>query len=99
MPFAISDSTNVILRVIMPMTSQPGLGDDRINRLGDIVTTAFFSPAKSGRIIWGAGPVFLLPAATNNALGSEQFGLGLRSWHSRSQASGLSALSTTRSGR
>jgi hypothetical protein len=44
--------------------------------LEDIVTTAFFSPAKSGRIIWGAGPVFLLPPATNNALGSEQFGLG-----------------------
>jgi hypothetical protein len=76
MPFAISDSTNVILRVIMPLTSQPGFGDDRINGVGDIVTTAFFSPAKSGRIIWGVGPVFLLPAATNNALGSEQFGLG-----------------------
>jgi hypothetical protein len=76
MPFGINESTNVILRVIMPLTSQPGFGDARINGLGDIVTTAFFSPAKSGRIIWGAGPVFLLPAATNNALGSEQFGLG-----------------------
>ena len=26
MPFGISKSTNVILRVIMPLTSQPGLG-------------------------------------------------------------------------
>jgi hypothetical protein len=76
MPFGINESTNVILRVIMPLTSQPGFGDARINGLGDIVATVFFSPAKSGRIIWGVGPVFLLPAATNDALGSEKFGLG-----------------------
>ena len=76
MPFGISKSANLILRVIMPLTSQPGSTDARINGLGDIVATAFFSPAASGRIIWGAGPVFLLPAATSNALGSEKFGLG-----------------------
>jgi hypothetical protein len=76
MPFAITKSTNIILRVIMPLTSQPGPTDARINGLGDIVTTVFFSPVKSGRIIWGAGPVFLLPAATSDPLGSEKLGLG-----------------------
>lgn len=76
MPFGISNSTNVILRVIMPMTSQPDAGTARINGLGDIVATAFFSPSQSGRIIWGVGPVVLLPVATNNALGSEKFGIG-----------------------
>jgi hypothetical protein len=76
MPFGITPSTNVILRVIMPLTSQPGPGGVRINGLSDIVATAFFSPAKTGRIIWGVGPVLLLPAATNNALGSEKFGIG-----------------------
>jgi hypothetical protein len=76
MPFGISKGTNVILRVILPLTSQPGSGDERVNGIGDVVTTAFFSPAKSGRLIWGVGPVFLLPTATNNALGSEKFGVG-----------------------
>jgi hypothetical protein len=76
MPFGISKDTNIILRVIMPLTSQPASADARINGLGDIVATAFFSPVKSGRIIWGAGPVFLLPAATNASLGSEKFGIG-----------------------
>ena len=76
MPFGISSSTNVILRVIMPLTSQPGSSDARINGLGDIVATAFFSPVQSGRMIWGAGPVFLLPPATSNPLGSEKFGIG-----------------------
>jgi hypothetical protein len=27
-------------------------------------------------LIWGAGPVFLLPAATNTSLGSEKFRIG-----------------------
>ena len=76
MPFGINKTTNVILRVIMPLTSQPAPDGTRVNGFGDIVATAFFSPAKSGRIIWGAGPVFLLPAATNNTLGSEKFGIG-----------------------
>jgi hypothetical protein len=76
MPFGISRNTNVILRIIMPMASQPASGGTRINGLGDVVATAFFSPVKSGRIIWGVGPVFLLPAATNASLGSEKFGIG-----------------------
>jgi hypothetical protein len=76
MPFGITRSTNIILRVIMPLASQPGADGVRVNGLGDVVATAFFSPARSGRIIWGVGPVFLLPAATNAALGSEKFGIG-----------------------
>jgi hypothetical protein len=76
MPFGITTDTNIILRVIMPLTSQPASDGTRINGLGDIVATAFFSPAKSGRVIWGAGPVFLLPAATSASLGSEKFGVG-----------------------
>lgn len=76
MPFGISKSTNLIFRVIMPLTSQPGSDGTRVNGVGDVVTTAFFSPARSGRIIWGVGPVFLLPTATNNGLGSEHFGVG-----------------------
>ena len=75
-PFAISRSTNLILRVILPLASQPGSGDARVNGVGDVVMTAFFSPAKTGRFTWGAGPVVLLPTATNNALGSEKFGIG-----------------------
>jgi hypothetical protein len=75
-PIAISRSTNLILRAIVPLASQPGSGDARVNGVGDVVTTAFFSPAKSGRLTWGVGPVFLLPTATSNALGSEKFGIG-----------------------
>ena len=76
MPFPVSRSTNVILRVIMPLTSQPAAGGTRLNGLGDVLTSAFFSPAAPGRLIWGVGPAVLLPTATSNGLGSEKFGIG-----------------------
>ena len=44
--------------------------------MSDTVATAFLSPARTGKVIWGAGPVLLLPTATNNALGNEQVGFG-----------------------
>ena len=75
-PFGITPSTNVILRVIMPLASQPTKDGQRLNGIGDVVMTAFFSPATTGRIIWGAGPVLLLPTATNNAMGTEKLGVG-----------------------
>jgi hypothetical protein len=75
-PFGVSKSTNVILRVIMPLASQPGPEGSRLNGFGDTVATAFFSTAKPGRLIWGAGPAMLLPTATNASLGTEKFGLG-----------------------
>jgi hypothetical protein len=77
-PFPISKSTNVVLRVIMPLMSQPSSGADgsRINGLGDVLMSAFLTPAKSGRVMWGVGPALSLPAATNGALGTEKFGVG-----------------------
>ena len=38
--------------------------------------TVFFSPAKTGKVIWGVGPAILIPTATNQELGTEKFGLG-----------------------
>jgi hypothetical protein len=76
MPFGLTKSTNVILRIIMPLASQPSSDGLRVNGLSDVVLSAFFTPARSGRVIWGVGPVFLLPTATNNALGTEKFGMG-----------------------
>ena len=45
--------------------------------LSDAVASAFFSPAepKNG-LVWGIGPVFLIPTATDNLLGTQKFGVG-----------------------
>ena len=60
----------------MPVQSQPTDTSTRITGMGDTTMTLFFSPAKTGKIIWGAGPALLIPTATNDALGTEKFGIG-----------------------
>jgi len=78
-PFAINEDWNLITRTIMPLVSRPALvpGDERTFGLGDTTFTAFLSPADAGKVIWGVGPVFLLPTATDDSLSAEKWGVGV----------------------
>lgn len=79
-PFDLNDEWNLISRTILPLVSQedifPGSGDQF--GLGDTVQSLFFSPKAptSGGWIWGAGPVILLPTATDDLLGADKWGAG-----------------------
>ena len=77
-PFKLSEQWNLITRTIVPVISQPdaltGTGSEF--GLGDVNFSAFFSPRKPGKWIWGIGPSLLFPTATDNALGTEQWGAG-----------------------
>lgn len=79
-PLSISENWNLIGRVILPVISQNDVFGQSGNQfgLGDAVISGFFSPKAptSGGIIWGAGPVLLVPTATDQLLGTEKFGLG-----------------------
>jgi len=79
-PITLNERWNMISRTILPIIAQDdvpfsGMGESGI---GDIVQSLFFSPKEptSGGIIWGAGPVFLLPTASDDALGGEKWGIG-----------------------
>lgn len=77
-PFGISDDWNVISRTILPVVDQNGIlpgGASDATGLGDVVQSFFFSP-KSSDPIWGVGPVFLIPTASDSLLGAEQWGIG-----------------------
>ena len=78
-PVKLSSSLNLINRVILPVISQHDVYGDhsRQSGLGDAVVSAFFSPAepKNG-LVWGAGPVLLVPIATDDLLGTKKFGVG-----------------------
>src|SRR5262249_32175755 len=72
-PISIGDDWNIISRTIMPIVYQddifPGAGDQF--GLGDITQSLFFSPkapSAFGGLIWGVGPVFLVPTATRDLL-------------------------------
>ena len=43
---------------------------------GDMTPTFFLSPAKPGKLIWGVGPVFVLPTATSKVLGQGKLSMG-----------------------
>lgn len=78
-PFEASPNWNLISRTIFPIIYQddlwPGAGSQF--GLGDISLSLFLSPkAPQGGIVWGAGPVFLLPTATDSLLGARKWGAG-----------------------
>lgn len=79
-PFSLNTEWNLISRTIIPVIDQDdvpfaGMGE---SGLGDVVQSLFFSPKKptAGGLIWGIGPVALLPTASEVALGSEKWGIG-----------------------
>ena len=79
-PFSISANWNVISRTIVPIVSQDGVIPGAGSQFGLSATTQslFFSPkaTTAGGIVWGVGPVFLLPTATDG-IATNQWGAGL----------------------
>lgn len=81
-PIKLTHDWNLITRTIVPIINQPSLfdGPNQISGsawgLGDINPSFFLSPARPSRFIWGVGPTFTLPTATDWRLGSGKFSLG-----------------------
>jgi hypothetical protein len=78
-PISLSEDWNVISRTILPYIYQENInGTSNQSGLSDTVQSLFFSPVKptKGGWIWGAGPVFQLPTATDDLLGEEKWGAG-----------------------
>ena len=79
-PFSIGDDWNLISRTILPIIDQNDFPSPGVSEfgLGDTVQSFFFSPKAptASGWIWGAGPVLLLPTATDDVLGAEKWGIG-----------------------
>lgn len=77
-PVSLNENWNLISRTILPVISQEDyIGTSSQSGLGDVLQSFFFSPTDDFHgWIWGAGPVFQLPTATENLLGSEQWCAG-----------------------
>ncbi len=83
-PFSLNQDWNLITRTIMPVIYQPPFfeGDSTDFGLGDLTPAFFLSPKKPVPIkpgvglVWGAGPVFALPTATDPRLGSDKWSAG-----------------------
>ena len=79
-PISISEHWNLISRTILPLVSQDDIvvGAGGQSGLGDTLQSLFFSPKAptTSGWIWGVGPAFLLPTATDDLLGSEKWAAG-----------------------
>lgn len=76
-PLRINADWNVISRTIMPVVSQPSpFFNNNTNGIGDITQQFFFTPTHPGSLIWGLGPVFTVPSATDPILGQGKVLLG-----------------------
>jgi hypothetical protein len=77
-PFKMSKDWNLITRTIIPViqTPDPALGVNGASGLGDISLSLFLSPAKVGRVIWGAGPIVSFPTASDDILGTKKLSVG-----------------------
>ena len=78
-PITLNEDWNLISRTILPYVYQENIfGKTSQSGLSDTVQSLFFSPKAptAGGWIWGAGPVLLLPTATDDLLGAEKWGAG-----------------------
>jgi hypothetical protein len=77
-PMRLTQNWNLITRVIQPIVSQPYPTETTGGEygFGDMNPTFFLAPSKPKKIIWGVGPAFVIPTATNSILGQGKFSLG-----------------------
>jgi hypothetical protein len=77
-PTHLFGNWNLISRIIIPVVYQPDvmMTTGGSSGLGDLNPQFFVSPAKPGALIWGLGPAFLIPTATQTSLGTGRWGAG-----------------------
>jgi len=78
-PFPLSGDSLLISRTVLPIVSQEDVAlDEDAGGLGDLVQTFYFTsePKAGARWVLGAGPVLVVPTATDDALGTEKWSAG-----------------------
>jgi len=77
-PMPLGPKWDLITQSIVSVVSQPDLTNPRGNvwKLSDITSSFYFSPDNKSIFQWGAGPTFLFPSATDQAVGTGKWGAG-----------------------
>ena len=78
-PIGLGENWNLISRTIIPVIHQSDVLPGRTQTgVGDVLQSLFLSPKEptANGLIWGVGPVFLLPTASDD-LGADQFAMGV----------------------
>ena len=81
LPIPIGEKLILINRPIIPIVTSPTFnmetGDiENTTGMGDIVLLSMLGPSAKRGFIWGLGPSFVFPTATNDALGKHKYQAG-----------------------
>ena len=78
-PITLNEDWNLISRTILPVidAESPAPGIDDVSGLGNATQSFYLSPQQpTDGVIWGVGPIILIPTATDDLLGANQWGAG-----------------------
>lgn len=79
-PFHLNDDWNIVSRTVIPVVQQNRIYADERSEFGfvDATESIFLSPSMptDNGVLWGVGPAFLIPIATDPRLGHEKWGAG-----------------------
>ena len=77
-PIILNKHLSMINRTSLPVFDEPAASGDgsRISGIGDLQHTILLSPTTGRSVIWGLGPTFGFPTATDDQLGSEKWLMG-----------------------
>jgi hypothetical protein len=77
-PLHLSENWLLVSRIIVPISYQPFLDSTTggTSGVGDANPTFFLAPANTKTFMWGVGPAFLLPTATQTTLGTGKWSVG-----------------------
>jgi hypothetical protein len=77
-PLSLSKEWSLVTQTTVPVIYEPFLDQSSGGKggLGDTTFIAYFTPAKAVKFLWGAGPIFLFPTASDSLLGTGKWGAG-----------------------
>jgi hypothetical protein len=72
--FRVATQLSVPFVETVPLPTGPG--DGRKTGFGDIQLAIVLAPSRTSGLLWGIGPTFIFPSASNDALGQEKWQAG-----------------------
>jgi len=76
LPLKLNDRWLLISRTVVPYVNLPMIDGTRRTGIADIQQQFYFTQKKSSMFVWGAGPIFSVPTATNDVARTGQWSLG-----------------------
>lgn len=73
-PFKLNEDLSLITRSVIPIMHLPW--PEKTDGLSDIALQFLLTPVRTGKFLWGVGPTFVFPTATEKMIGAGKWSAG-----------------------